>query len=161
MTIWWYKNNSIFTKKRNWFLELMFQVSSSHKESSMLGAKKGSLCKGVNAYRPFGNPSYYLPHLIMPPQRCLPLVVVLLSLQKSTFKCSPSSYCHVLATTLLWQLVIYCFRGYLLICPLVLYSRRNTTLPWKRGNIDCIILNYYIFSHLLIEQMHIKHIEIP
>jgi hypothetical protein len=68
----------------------------------MLGAKRGGLCKGVNAYRPFGNHAYCLPHLKMPLQHCLPFVVVPLSLQKSTFKCSPSSYCHVLATTLLW-----------------------------------------------------------
>jgi hypothetical protein len=68
----------------------------------MLRAKKGSFCNGVNAYRPFGNPAYYLPHLRMPPQCCLPLVIVPPSLQKSTFKCSPSSYCHVLTPTLLW-----------------------------------------------------------
>jgi hypothetical protein len=77
----------------------------------MLGAKKGSLYKRVNAYKPFGNLAYYLPHLRMPPHRCLPLVVVPLSLQKSTFKCSPSSYYHVLASTLLWQPIAYCSRG--------------------------------------------------
>lgn len=76
ITIWWYKDNSIFIKKRNWFVELMFQVSSFHKESSMLGAKRGSLCKGVNACKPFGNPAYCVSHLITPPQHCLPLVVV-------------------------------------------------------------------------------------
>ncbi len=113
-----------------------------------------------NTYKTFKYIAYYLQYPEMLSQRCLqsiattttrsyclPFTAIPPIMQISTFKYSPSSYCHVLVTTFLWQGIITMKR-----------TKKHGRRPLKFYK-NCSFVRYILWCHfnaMLIMEWSVK-----